>query len=89
MTYAVFLHPKAAKELERLDKEVRRAVLAKLRELRDDPERTGAVLKYSHFRKIRIGDYRAIYEVYDKERKVVVLYIGHRKDVYDDFSKLI
>ncbi|MFB6088786.1 MAG: type II toxin-antitoxin system RelE/ParE family toxin, partial [Candidatus Aenigmatarchaeota archaeon] len=45
--------------------------------------------KGSKFYRLRIGDYRAIYEVDKKKEKVVVLFIGHRKNVYDDFSKLL
>ncbi|MCD6467139.1 MAG: type II toxin-antitoxin system RelE/ParE family toxin, partial [Methanomicrobia archaeon] len=41
------------------------------------------------FWKLRIEDYRAIYEIKVKEKKVIILFIGHRKTVYDDFSRLI
>lgn len=34
-----------------------------------------------------MGDYRAIYEIDRDESRVVVLFVGHRKKVYDDFSK--
>ena len=32
--------------------------------------------------RIRVGDYRVIYDVEDEERTVIVLQIGHRRDVY-------
>jgi mRNA-degrading endonuclease RelE of RelBE toxin-antitoxin system len=35
-----------------------------------------------------VGDYRAVYEIWVEKRRVVVLFIGHRKNVYDDFSRL-
>jgi mRNA-degrading endonuclease RelE of RelBE toxin-antitoxin system len=35
-----------------------------------------------------VGDYRAIYEIDRDESRVVVLFVGHRKKVYDDFSKV-
>jgi mRNA-degrading endonuclease RelE of RelBE toxin-antitoxin system len=40
------------------------------------------------FWRIRIGDYRAIYEIVENREMVIVLYIGHRNRVYDDFSRL-
>jgi mRNA interferase RelE/StbE len=46
-------------------------------------------LRHSEFWRLRIGDYRAIYEVDRSKEQIVVLYIGHRKDVYDDFSRLL
>jgi len=59
-----------------------------LRELRNRPERVGKRLKYSDFWSLRVGDYRVIYEVDRGKNQVVVLFIGHRKKVYDDFSKM-
>ncbi|MFN2458723.1 MAG: type II toxin-antitoxin system RelE/ParE family toxin [Chitinophagaceae bacterium] len=33
--------------------------------------------------RIRVGDYRIIYEIEDKVLKVIVLDVGHRKEIYD------
>jgi len=87
MTHDVLLLPDANELLNKLDKAVSERIRSKLRELSKFPER-GKHLKYSDYWSLRIGDYRAIYEIWNKERKIVVLFIGHRKDVYDDFSKL-
>ena len=88
MAFGVFLHPRAAKVLERIEESVRLRIVERLRELRDSPERVGKRLKFSDFWSLRVGDYRAIYEVDRDKNKVVVLFIGHRKKVYDDFSKM-
>lgn len=88
MTFTVLLHPKAAKALERIEKSIRLRIIEKLRELGDRPERIGKPLKYSDFWSLRVGDYRAIYEINRDKNQVVVLFIGHRKKVYDNFSKM-
>ena len=88
MTYAVLLHPKAANELQALDEQLRTRIRNRLKELGRDPEKTGKRLKYSDYWSLRIGDYRAIYEISEGKRQVIVLFVGHRKNVYDDFSKL-
>lgn len=49
----------------------------------------GERLSPSAFFRIRVGDYRAIYEIDRKKRTVIVLYIGHRSRVYGDFSRLL
>ncbi len=87
MSYDVLLHPRAKAYLEDLSQEVGKRIRKKLEELKKYPER-GNHLKYSAFWSLRIGDYRIIYEVNKKEQKIVILFIGHRKNVYDDFSKL-
>ncbi|KYK32699.1 MAG: hypothetical protein AYK18_15635 [Theionarchaea archaeon DG-70] len=73
--------------LDKLDQEMRKRIRKKLEELQEYPER-GNHLRYSVFWSLRVGDYRIIYEIDKKEQKVIILFIGHRKDVYDDFSKL-
>lgn len=86
--FEIFLHPKVAKFLEKLDMETRRQIKKKLNELKEFPEQRGKHLRYTQFWSLRIGNYRVIYEIKNKEKKIIVLFIGHRSDVYDDFSKL-
>jgi len=88
VVFAVLLHPKAAKELEKIEDQMRSRIKEKLRELRDNPERIGRRLKHSDFWSVRVGDYRAIYEINRNKSQVVILFIAHLKKVYDDFSKM-
>ena len=88
MTFTVLLHPKAAKALKKIEEQTRSRITEKLRELRNRPERAGKRLKYSDFWSLRVGDYRAIYEINRDKNQVIILFIGHRKKVYDDFSKM-
>ena len=56
-----------------------------------EPERTpdkGDQMKPSQFRRLRVGDYRVIYEIDMQSKRVIELYMGHRKNVYDDFTRL-
>jgi mRNA-degrading endonuclease RelE of RelBE toxin-antitoxin system len=86
--FDILLHPLAARFLEKTDSEIGKQIKKKLKELHEYPEQRGKHLKYTQFWTLRIGDYRAIYEVKHKDKKVIILFIGHRDDVYDDFSKL-
>ena len=88
MPYTILLHPKAANTLKKTDEKQKTRITEKLKELKNHPEKSGKHLKYSEFRSLRIGDYRAIYEIKTDKKQVTILYIGHRKNVYDDFSKL-
>jgi len=89
LSYRVLLHPKAAEFLKRADVPLRRRIRDRLRELVSSPKETGQRLKYSPFWRLRIGDYRAIYEVDEEKKTVIILFIGHRREVYDDFSRLL
>jgi len=88
VAFTVLLHPKAVKALQKIEEPIRSRMREKLRELRNRPERVGKPLKYSDFWSLRVGDYRAIYEINRDKNQVVILFIGHRKKVYDDFSKM-
>lgn len=88
MSFGVFLHPKAAKFLSNLDEESRDRVKNALKALETSPEAKGKRLKPSNFWRLRIGDYRAIYEIDAESKRVIVLYIGHRRNVYDEFYRL-
>jgi mRNA interferase RelE/StbE len=88
VTFTVLLHPKAVRALEKIEEQTRLRITEKLRELKNRPERVEKRLKYSEFWSLRVGDYRAIYEIDRDKNQVVILFIGPRKKVYDDFSKM-
>jgi len=86
VVFAVLLHSKAAKTLQKIDEPMRSRMKKELMELREHPEKVGKMLTRSNFWSLRVGDYRAIYEIDRDKNQVVVLFVGHRKKVYDDFS---
>jgi mRNA interferase RelE/StbE len=88
LTFSVLLSPRAARSLRKLRRSVGRRIEASLEDLKKSPE-TGEQLRPSRFWRIRIGDYRAIYEIDRSSSRVIVLFIGHRKQVYDEFSRLV
>ncbi len=88
MTFSVLLTPKAARSLKKLQRSVGRRVAESLRQLEQSPE-GGEQLRPSRFWKIRVGDYRAIYEIDRSSNRIIVLFVGHRKNVYDEFSRLV
>jgi mRNA interferase RelE/StbE len=88
MGYWILLHPKANAYLEEVDDNLRGRIRERLLTLGEDPKR-GTRLKHSEFWRLRIGDYRAIYEIDHLKKRVIVLFIGHRRDVYDDFSRIL
>ncbi|MDV3277233.1 MAG: type II toxin-antitoxin system RelE/ParE family toxin [Nitrososphaerales archaeon] len=87
MSFKVLLHPKVARSLKKLQPSIGRRILESVRELERSPEK-GDPLNPSQFWRLRVGDYRVIYEIDRQTNQVVVLYIGHRKNVYDQFSRL-
>lgn len=88
MTFKVLLHPKAAKELQKIEKQIRSRIIQNAKQLHENPDKLGKPLKQSDYWSLRVGDYRVIYEINQNKKQVVILFIGHRSKVYDDFSKM-
>ena len=88
MAWKVELAADVAKELEKLDKQVARRILKFLYERvasLEDPRSIGEALKGSRFGdlwKYRQGDYRIIASIEDDIVMVLVVRIGHRREVY-------
>lgn len=83
--YKIFYLDSVEADLKKLDKPVQKRILDKLEKiLAQDPKGLGRPLTglFSGLWKYRIGDYRVIYKIAEKEILVVVARIGHRKDIY-------
>jgi len=82
LDYKIVYKSSVARDLKRIDQTEARRILAEIeKELGQSPD-SHPVLKraFAGLRRFRVGDYRVIYAIMDEE--VVVLRIGHRKDVY-------
>lgn len=83
MTYTVEFRPSAAKQLRSLPKGVRRTIMMVVDALADNPRPSGAVrLKGTGYLRVRIGDYRVVYDVQDSVLRVLVVRVAHRREVY-------
>lgn len=88
MTFAVLFRPKAARSLRKLPRSIGLRIVESVKTLERSPE-IGNQLKPSRFWKVRVGDYRVIYEIDRGANRIIVLYVGHRRNVYDEFSRLV
>ena len=89
MVFEVLLDARAAKALRKLDDTNRTRMKKALTDVAVDPWKAGKPLHPSHFWGVKSGDYRAIYRIDADRKQVIVLFVGHRKGVYDDFSRML
>lgn len=83
MSYNLFIVRVAQKELAKLPIDAYEPVRDAIRALAENPRPPGCLkLKNREGWRIRIGDYRVIYEIDDKQEIVTVLHVGNRRDVY-------
>jgi mRNA interferase RelE/StbE len=84
LVYSVHLAPAAERQLKTLAKPAQQRIVRRLRKLEDNPRPHGIekVTGSEDFYRIREGDYRIIYTIKDQDLIILVVKIGHRKDVY-------
>jgi len=83
MKYTVFVERYAQKQLMKLDKKLIPVIKDAIADLENNPRPYGyKKLKGEDAYRIRVGDYRVIYEIEDDIILVTVVSVGHRKDVY-------
>ncbi len=82
--YSVLILPSTQKQLAKLPNATATRIEDKLLELEKDPRPPGCKkLKGRNAWRIRIGDYRVIYDIEDARLVITVIAIGHRREVYE------
>lgn len=84
MTYEIEFTTAAARDFKKLDPQVCRRIVPAIEALADDPRPTGVKKLKGEVDlwRIRVGDYRIIYEIEDAKLVIYVLRVSHRKDAY-------
>ena len=88
MAWQIEFDPSAAKELAKLDKPAARRIVQFLRERVSpltNPRSLGEALRgddLGSFWKYRLGDYRVVAEIIDRRVVIIVVRVGHRREVY-------
>lgn len=81
--YKIEIKKSAAKEIENLPSAILKRVIAHIQELANEPRPIGCKkLSGDEKYRIRVGDYRILYEIEDEVVTVYVVKVAHRKEVY-------
>jgi len=88
--YAFRWRERAVGQLRAIPQPAALTILQALTPLGDDPRRPDANVKkltgYEDRYRLRVGDYRVIYDVTDKELVILVVGVGHRREIYRAMS---
>ncbi len=88
MTYTIELKKSAAKSLRKLPKAAQKRIVAKLIEFETSlpPAEETKMKGNNPFHRVRVGDFQIIFEIQNDVLVILVLKIGHRKDIYRHIS---
>jgi mRNA interferase RelE/StbE len=84
MQYELIIKPTVEKSLDKLPPPTRRRIVDAMKELRSDPRPSGVVKLAGDEDcwRIRVGNYRVVYEIHDRQLIILVLRVAHREDAY-------
>lgn len=83
MTFAVRFAVRVEKELRHLPRDVQQRMLARITALAENPFAPGTIkLQGEEAYRIRVGEYRIVFDIDTTANTVTVLKVGHRSDIY-------
>ena len=83
MSYHIETTKSAEKQLASFSQDLQERIFSKVFLLKDNPRIFGSKkLHGSEYYRIRIGDYRVVYSINDVKKRIIILDVGHRKDIY-------
>ncbi len=83
MPYEIILSPRAIKDLKKLPKDVIARIISTLEEIRDDPVSSVYRLNDSPLYSVHVGEYRVILDILHQKLVVLVVRVGHRRNIYE------
>ena len=88
MSYRIVLKKSAAKCLKKIPKVDQKRIADKIDSLAECPtnQETTKMKGNNPFHRVRVGDYRIIYEIQDEVLIILIVKIGHRRDIYRNLS---
>jgi mRNA interferase RelE/StbE len=81
--YSIHIEKNAEDFLKKLQKKDAEIILKKIYSIKDNPFRYLKRLQGKNLWRLRIGDYRVIVDVIISMNKIIVIKIGHRKNIYN------
>jgi mRNA interferase RelE/StbE len=90
MSYELKLHRDVEKQLERIPKKRRERLVETMRSLGDEPRPTGCIKLEDQLYRVRQGQYRIIYAIFDEEVIVFICKVARRTETtYRDLQKML
>ncbi|MBI2574568.1 type II toxin-antitoxin system RelE/ParE family toxin [Candidatus Woesearchaeota archaeon] len=82
MAYTIVWSDSALKQLKKLEQGIAKRIYEKVGELSGNPLRNTTKLVGEPGYRLRVGDYRVVFDIKHKELQVLVLKVGHRHNIY-------
>ncbi|MEK6891452.1 MAG: type II toxin-antitoxin system RelE/ParE family toxin [Nanoarchaeota archaeon] len=81
--YKLVFEKKSLQDLNKLERNIKERIWNKLQDSKEDPFRFFERLVETDGFKLRVGDWRIIADIFRDKETIVILKIGHRKNIYN------
>ena len=78
--YEIVLHPRVERELDKISSDIFSKIDAAIRALRENPRPFGVKKLDENLHRVRVGNWRIIYAIFDQVRRVVILHVTRRTE---------
>jgi mRNA interferase RelE/StbE len=82
MPYEILISPSALKDLKNLPKDVTAGIVSTLEQMQNDPINSVYRLKDTPLYSVHVGEYRVILDILHKKLIILVVRVGHRRNIY-------
>ena len=82
MPYEIIISPRALKDLKNLPKDVTSRIVSTLEQIQNDPINSVSRLQDSPLYSVHVGEYRVILDILHKKLIILVVRVGHRRNIY-------
>ncbi len=82
MPFEIIWSVSALKELKKLDRSIAKRIFDSVSKLANNPHRYVRRIVNSPYYRLRVGDYRVIIDIKENQLRILVLKVGHRKNIY-------
>jgi mRNA interferase RelE/StbE len=82
--YSIIFEKRALESLNKLDSQIKQRIWDKIQQCRENPFRYLKHLEEMPGFKLRVGDYRIIIDINISKNALIILKVGHRKNVYEE-----
>jgi mRNA interferase RelE/StbE len=84
VTFQIEIKPAAQRQIKKLPPSIQEKIFQALEELKFEPRPSNAkkMVGEENAYRVRVGKYRIVYEIYERVLLVVVVQVGHRREIY-------
>ncbi|MEA5533811.1 type II toxin-antitoxin system RelE/ParE family toxin [Crocosphaera sp. XPORK-15E] len=83
MSYQIIIPKAVQKQIDKLANDIQNSVIQSLLSLSENPRPSNSLkMKNNQGYRLRVGEYRVLYDIYDKTQVLTLRRIAHRRDIY-------